>query len=139
MTRGSAWFSREQNVKGTIEPGKYADLAVLSEDYFSVPEENIKNITSVMTVLGGKIVYANSEFKQYSPPELPVSPDWSPVKNFGGYYHADHHRSAHMLASAAAATNKPINAGIHSSGHGHPHALLSENGKWNMHCPGSVG
>jgi predicted amidohydrolase YtcJ len=139
MTRGSAWFSREQSVKGTIEPGKYADLAVLSEDYFSVPEENIKNITSMMTVMGGKIVYADSEYKKYSPPELPVSPDWSPVKNFGGYYHADHHRSAHVLASAAAATNKAINAEVHSPGHGHPHTILGENGTWNTHCPCYVG
>jgi hypothetical protein len=139
MTRGSAWFSREQNVKGTIEPGKYADLAVLSEDYFSVPEENIKNMTSVMTVMGGKIVYADSEYKKYSPPELPVSPDWSPVKNFGGYYHADHHLSDHVLASAAAATNKAINAEVHAPGHGHPHTVLGENGTWNTHCPCYVG
>jgi predicted amidohydrolase YtcJ len=55
MTSGSAWFSREQNVKGTIEPGKYTDLAILSEDYFSVPDDNIKNITSVMTVMGKKL------------------------------------------------------------------------------------
>lgn len=139
MTSGSAWFSREQNVKGTIEPGKYADFAVLSEDYFSVPDENIKNITSVMTVTSGKIVYASSEYKKYSPPELPVSPDWSPVKKFGGYYHADHNRSAHLLASAAAATSKQVNAEIHSPGHGHQHTVLSENGQWNMHCPCYVG
>jgi hypothetical protein len=106
---------------------------------FSVSEENIKNITSVMTVMGGKIVYADSEYKKYSPPELPVSPDWSPVKNFGGYYHADHHRSAHVLASAAAVTNKQVKAEGHSPGHGHPHTVLSENGTWNMHCPCYVG
>ena len=139
MTSGSAWFSREQDVKGTIEPGKYSDFAVLSEDYFTVPDENIKNITSVMTVMGGKIVYANAEYTKYSPPELPVSPDWSPVKKFGGYYHANHNRSAHELALAAAATNKYLNTEIEMHGHSHVYTVLSENGQWNMNCPCYIG
>jgi hypothetical protein len=94
-TLGSAWFSGEEDKKGSIEVGRLADLAVLSADYFSVPEEEIKRIDSVLTVVGGKVVYAAGEFEKLSPPPLPVSPDWSPVKAYGGYQiarSADHPR-----------------------------------------------
>jgi predicted amidohydrolase YtcJ len=78
-TVGSAWFSKEEGKKGTILPEQLADLAVLSADYFSVPEEEIKNLESVLTVVDGKIVYGSGEFKSYDPGALPVSPEWSPV------------------------------------------------------------
>ena len=52
-----------------------ADLAVLSGDYFSIPEEEIKNLESVLTIVGGKVVYASEEFSKLAPPPLPVSPD----------------------------------------------------------------
>src|SRR6266576_1115049 len=71
-TVGSAWFSGEEDKKGSVEIGKLADLAVLSADYFSVAEEEIKRIESVLTVVGGKAVYAAGEFKDLSPPTLPV-------------------------------------------------------------------
>jgi predicted amidohydrolase YtcJ len=67
MAHGSAWFAREQHVKGTIEPSNYADFAVLSEDYFSVPEEKIKNMTSVMTVTGGKLCMPMRNIKNTAP------------------------------------------------------------------------
>jgi predicted amidohydrolase YtcJ len=84
-TVGSSWFSSEDGKKGSLAPGQLADLAVLSSDYFSIPEEEIKNLESVLTIVGGKVVYAVSEFSSMAPPELPVSPDWSPVKQYGGY------------------------------------------------------
>ena len=87
-TVGSAWFSGEEDKKGAIEVGKLADLAVLSADYFSVPEEEIKGIESVLTIVGGKVVYGAEEFERLAPPPLPVSPDWSPVKAYGGYHRA---------------------------------------------------
>jgi predicted amidohydrolase YtcJ len=87
-TVGSAWFSGEEDKKGSVEVGKLADLAVLSSDYFSVPEEEIKSIESVLTVVGGKVVYGAGEFERLAPPPLPVSPDWSPVKIYGGYHQA---------------------------------------------------
>ncbi len=96
-TVGSSWFSSEVNKKGAIAPGQLADLAVLSEDFFSVPEERIKEIQSVLTLLGGKPVYAAQEFIQYSPPELPVLPGWSPVKEFGGYGSPGFHMSGHSM------------------------------------------
>jgi hypothetical protein len=85
-TVGSSWFSSEEDQKGAIVPGQLADLAVLSEDFFSIPEERIKQMESVLTMVGGKVVYAAAEFKNLSPPLLPILPEWSPVARFGGYY-----------------------------------------------------
>jgi predicted amidohydrolase YtcJ len=85
-TTGSAWFSGEEAVKGRIAPGQYADLAVLSADYLSVPDDDIPCLESVLTVTGGDVVYAAPPFGALSPRPLPpVSPAWSPVARFGGY------------------------------------------------------
>jgi predicted amidohydrolase YtcJ len=84
-TLGSSWFSTEDGKKGALAPGQLADLAVLSADYFSIPEEEIKHLESALTIVGGKVVYATEEFSKLAPPALPVSPSWSPVKEYGGY------------------------------------------------------
>src|SRR5205085_9953624 len=84
-TTGSAWFSNEQGQKGALIAGYVADLAVLSGAYFSVPEEEIKTLESVLTIVGGKIVYAAQAFQDLAPPRLPVAPEWSPVAHYGGY------------------------------------------------------
>jgi predicted amidohydrolase YtcJ len=84
-TVGSSWFSSEDGKKGALAPGQFADCAVLSADYFSIPEEDIKSLESVLTIVGGKPVYAAAEFRDLSPPPLPVSPEWSPVAAYGGY------------------------------------------------------
>ncbi len=78
-TEGSAWFSGEANLKGTLAPGRYADLAVLSADYMSIPPEEIRQISSVLTITGGRIVYGDGEYKDLAPPLPPASPSWSPV------------------------------------------------------------
>jgi hypothetical protein len=85
-TRGSAWMSGEDAAKGTVAVGQLADLAVLSADYFTVAEEEIKGIESVLTVVGGKVVHGGGSFADLAPPPLPVTPDWSPVAEYGGYY-----------------------------------------------------
>lgn len=87
-TNGSAWFSGEDKSKGILVPGAFADFAVLSADYFHVPDEEIKEITSVLTVVDGKVVYGAEEFSNYSPAPLPVSPVWAPVNKYPGYYQA---------------------------------------------------
>jgi len=61
-TIGSAWFSHDDNDLGTIEVGKHADFAVLSGNILMVPEEEILNMTSVLTILGGNVVHADPEF-----------------------------------------------------------------------------
>ena len=63
-TMGSAWFSHDENDRGSLEPGKLADLAVLSKDYLTVPVDQIGGIESVLTMLGGKIVYAAGPYAQ---------------------------------------------------------------------------
>jgi predicted amidohydrolase YtcJ len=56
-TANNGWFIREEAQLGSIEAGKLADLVVLSDDYFTVPDESLKKIRSVLTVVGGAIVH----------------------------------------------------------------------------------
>jgi predicted amidohydrolase YtcJ len=56
-TSGSAWLAHDEHRRGTLEIGKMADLAVLSEDYLEVPIEKMANIHAKLTMVGGKIVY----------------------------------------------------------------------------------
>lgn len=121
-TRGSAWFSGEQEKKGSISVGQLADLAVLNSDFFEVEDEKIKAIESILTIVGGKIVYAKDDFATHAPPTIPVLPDWSPVKNYQGYYRDTTIAARIPGAETAAAT------GIHSCKgscdvHGHHHDI----------------
>jgi predicted amidohydrolase YtcJ len=61
-TIGSAWFSFDENKRGSLEPGKFADLAVLTKDYMTVPADQIESIESLLTMVGGKIVYAAGSY-----------------------------------------------------------------------------
>jgi predicted amidohydrolase YtcJ len=61
-TQGAAWFSFDDHHVGSIEAGKYADLAVLNQDYLTVPDSMIRKIESVMTLLAGKVVYEAKNF-----------------------------------------------------------------------------
>lgn len=84
-TVGSAWFSGDEENKGRIALGQLADFALLSGNYFDVPEEKIKNIESLLTVVNGEIVYAVGSYATLAPPIPDVQPPWSPVVRFGGY------------------------------------------------------
>jgi predicted amidohydrolase YtcJ len=84
-TEGSAWFSGEADRKGRIAPGQLADFAVLSDDYLSCPDEQVRRIESVLTVCDGKIVYAAGDYAELAPAIPSVSPDWSPVGRYGCY------------------------------------------------------
>ena len=57
-TLGSAWFSFDDAKRGSLTPGKLADLAVLTKDYLTVPVEEIGSIASLLTMVGGRVVYA---------------------------------------------------------------------------------
>ena len=61
-TQGSAWFSFEELTRGALAVGQLADLAVLSRDYLSVPINQIGSIVSLLTMVGGRIVYADGPF-----------------------------------------------------------------------------
>lgn len=116
-TESNTWFSTETGKKGQIKVGQLADIAVLSNDYFSVPGDAIKDITSVLTLLSGKPVHADAEFKDMAPPLPLAMPDWSPVRTFRGYQkRADYNQQRkHAFASACGSSTA---CGIH----GHAHA-----------------
>ncbi|HZC34427.1 MAG TPA: amidohydrolase [Chthoniobacterales bacterium] len=126
-TVGSTWFSSEENQKGALVPGQLADLAVLTADYFSIPEEKIKGLESVLTIVGGKVVYASAEFSKLAPPALPVSPDWSPVKHYGGYQQANE-----------VAVEDPERVAFSATRDKAPHRahrwVLGEKGIWELGC-----
>ena len=128
-TAGSSWFSTEEGKKGALAPGQLADIAVLSADYFSVPEEEIKHLESVLTIVGGKIVYATAEFSKLAPQALPVSPDWSPVKEYGGYAKRSNQAlGASHSASSCQATGHTRNE------NGWQLPVLGELGLWELGC-----
>jgi len=138
-TQGSAWFSRDQERKGTLGVGQFADFAVLSDDFFSVDEERIKSIQSVLTVMNGRIVFATEDFSSHAPPLPPVVPDWSPVAEFGGYgapgYYAQNHSACALPGHIHTAT-----CGSHSLSHSgilrRPAriGLLTLGGLWGSGC-----
>jgi hypothetical protein len=101
-TEANTWFSNEEGKKGTIKAGQLADLAVLSSDYMTVAEDSIKDITSVLTVLGGNVVYGAGPFGKLAPPLPPASPSWSPVGALGGYYRKSGAQPAAAKKQAAA-------------------------------------
>ncbi len=116
-TVGSSWFSGEDGKKGAIVPGQLADLAVLSADYFSVPDEEIKQLESVLTIVGGRPVYAAEEFSSLAPPPPPVLPEWSPVRTYGGYA-----RPAMVPVLTRSGTRD-----VHAHGRAHSHTI-ADNG-----------
>ena len=128
-TLGSSWFSTEDGKKGALALGQLADLAVLSADYFSIPEEEIKRLESVLTVVGGKVVYATAEFSKLAPPALPVSPEWSPVKQYGGYARAS--GQAIGASHSANSTHLPFHAKGQKSWH---LPVLGDLGLWELGC-----
>jgi len=85
-TENVTWFSNEEGKKGRIEVGQFADLIVPDRDFFACAESEIAGITSDLTVIGGRVVYGAGDYKSLddaAPP--PAMPDWSPVREFGGY------------------------------------------------------
>jgi predicted amidohydrolase YtcJ len=85
-TFGSAWFSQEESVKGRIKDGQFADMALLSADYMTVPDQDIKSIESVLTIVDGKAVYGAGPFAKLAPSGPAIVPSWSPNKKFGSFY-----------------------------------------------------
>ena len=85
-TENVTWFSNEEGKKGRIQAGQFADLMVPDRDYFACAEDEIADITSELTMVGGKVVYGAGDFAALDKSEPPPAmPDWSPVRAFGGY------------------------------------------------------
>jgi len=129
-TENVTWFSNEEGKKGRIEVGQLADFVVPDRDYFGCSEDEIADTTSLLTVVGGRIVYASGGFSKLddSPPPSAM-PDWSPVRTYGGY--AAWARGGQAAAANLAATQHQAAAcgcahscNIH--GHQHPTAWSSK-------------
>ncbi|MFB0619607.1 amidohydrolase [Streptomyces sp. AGS-58] len=107
FTESGAALTGEQDLKGVLRPGCLGDLAVLSEDYFAVADSEIPHIESLLTVVGGRVVYSAGEYEGIDEALPPVTPAWSPVAHFGGYQAAPAAlrpgvRQAEMLGDAVA-------------------------------------
>jgi predicted amidohydrolase YtcJ len=61
-TLNGAWMTFEEKTKGSIEPGKLADMVVVSKDFLHCPVDEIKDIEALLTVVGGQVVYQASAF-----------------------------------------------------------------------------
>jgi hypothetical protein len=120
-TAGAAWMSSEEDKKGTLEAGKLADLVILSGDYFSMPVDGVKDLESVLTMVGGRVVYGAGPYASLDAPALPALPDWLPLKQYGGYY-------KHAATAAEAAT------AVAADSHRHP-LIIGDGGSWSFECP----
>ena len=129
-TENVTWFSNEVGKKGRIEVGQLADLVVPDRDFFACPESDIADTTSVLTMVGGQVVYGAGPFKAHddaAPP--PAMPDWSPVRTFGGYAGWGDEGAplqATLKRQAAAACACDVRCGVH----GHDHATA-----WSRQLP----
>ncbi len=84
-TTGSAWVSGEEKLKGKIIKGQYADMVIISKDYFSIPLDDIRSIHSLLTIVNGKPVYGEKDYSQLNKDVPEAIPGWSPVRYYGGY------------------------------------------------------
>jgi predicted amidohydrolase YtcJ len=125
-TEGSSWFSGDDGKKGRIAEGQLADLAVLSANYLAVPDEEIKGIESLLTIMGGRIVHGAGEFSPLAPPLPPSSPDWAPTGVYGGAYRNPHVAHKSITMASAHICNSPL--------HQHTHPVFGESGHWGIGC-----
>jgi predicted amidohydrolase YtcJ len=86
FTTAPTWFEDQEREMGKIIPGNFADFILLNKDYFTIPDEEIKTISSSLTVVDGRVVFGAEEYKSLSPKLPETLPVWSPFKYFGGFY-----------------------------------------------------
>jgi hypothetical protein len=129
-TENVTWFSNEEGKKGRIQVGQFADLMVPDRDYFSCAEDEIADTTSLLTMVGGKIVYGSGDFASFEEVTVPPAmPDWSPVRTFGGY---GAWGDASTAAKSAPARRLAMSCGCANACavHGHDHAFA-----WSSRLP----
>jgi Predicted metal-dependent hydrolase with the TIM-barrel fold len=133
-TEGSAWFSNDVSDRGLIKEAQLADFIVPSDDYFSIPEDEIKDLNSSLTIVGGRIVHAGGDFAEFAPPLPKASPNWVPTAEFGGYQ--PNPMSAAIFAELAAKMaghGGGCGCGCKVHGHGHAFGYASD---WLRRMPG---
>jgi len=126
-TEHVTWFSNEEGKKGRIQAGQFADLVVPDRDYFGCAESDIADTTALLTMVGGKVVWASGAFADYDEaPPPPVLPDWSPARSFRGYGAWGEAPTAALAQRAAAGCGCAHDCTIH----GHQHATA-----WSSQLP----
>lgn len=85
FTYGPTWFEQTENEMGKIVPGNLADFVLLNKDFFTIPEDEIKTISSALTVVDGRVVFGAGDYSSLAPKLPAILPAWSPLKYFGGY------------------------------------------------------
>jgi predicted amidohydrolase YtcJ len=127
-TENGTWFSNEEGKKGRIVVGQFADIMVPDRDFLACAESDIADTTSVLTIVGGRVVFAAEEFVRYDDtPPPPAMPDWSPVREFGGYgawARADSRVPSTLVAKTACGCTHRCTI------HGHNHAAA-----WTANAP----
>lgn len=120
-TLEGAALTGEDARKGSIAPGKLADFALLSDDFFAVREDDIKDITAVLTMVGGEVVHASGPFAAQAPAVIKPMPDWLPVNVYGGY---QHRRADSTASHSAGCCGSPTTAPI----------IIGDRGAWRYQC-----
>jgi Amidohydrolase family len=118
--------SNEEGKKGRIQVGQLADLIVPDRDYFTCASEEIAEIRSELTVVGGRIVYAAGDFASFDEAPPPAMPDWSPARSFGrdGSWGSAKPLQHHVLSRNTCACSRSCAV------HGHDHAAA-----WSCNLP----
>ncbi|MDL5366023.1 amidohydrolase [Xanthomonas sp. NCPPB 2654] len=126
-TEHVTWFSNEEGKKGRIQAGQFADLVVPDRDFFGCAESDIADTTALLTLVGGKVVWASGAFADHDEaPPPPAMPDWSPARSFRGYGAWGDAPAAATLQQAAASCGCAHDCTIH----GHQHATA-----WSSQLP----
>ena len=126
-TEHVTWFSNEEGKKGRIQAGQFADLVVPDRDFFGCAESDIADTTALLTMVGGKVVWASGAFAEHDEaPPPPAMPDWSPARSFRGYGAWGEAPAAATLQQAAASCGCAHDCTIH----GHQHATA-----WSSQLP----
>lgn len=126
-TEHVTWFSNEEGRKGRIQAGQFADLVVPDRDYFGCAESDIADTTALLTMVGGKVVWASGAFAEHDEaPPPPALPDWSPARSFRGYGAWGEAPAAALSQRTAASCGCAHDCTIH----GHQHATA-----WSSQLP----
>jgi predicted amidohydrolase YtcJ len=129
-TENVTWFSNEEGKKGRIEVGQFADLIVPDRDFFACAEDDISGTASLLTMVGGKVVYAAGQFAVLDTPPPPAMPDWSPVRTFGGYGAWGERREATGIDKIKQVAARACSCASACTVHGHDHATA-----WSAKLP----
>jgi len=124
-TENVTWFSNEEGKKGRIAEGQLADLIVPDRDFFACAEDEIVGTTSLLTMVGGKVVYAAGPFGPLDESSVPAAmPDWSPVNDYGGYaaWADQQRRIGGAERRPQAACGCASGCSVHGHDHGRSHA-----------------